>query len=462
MTNHPSSRELRDALLPEDQQAEVQEHLAICLACRIRYARLAQGGDLRRPTANAVQRIVEASIPVPGVQTLAGAVVAESPEAGEMWRVGRHEALLVWVRRNFRDGAVDVVPVVLDVELADEHTIILPATVSPLSVELAAMVSLRTHVHRDAFIDRIGDLDIAADVEEVVSALRDGRPSLAAVGPRIETEDDVRFEYRQALRDLLAELTPSAWLSGPEDVAKIAVPADGPARIHAEGNAFQLEVEERLPSATCIPLDRDRFRIGSSDELETYFKVAFLDTAVVVATVTSIERAQADLSELAAACNKAVHSSPDVDAICVAERGGDWPSLLFSRASMRQAVELPAGTKAGPVPVLAGLGLMDTLWKHLEGSASAWQITESAPRGIGSVDVESMATRHARDSIGSIEGQGRRAIQEAKRLTWTTLPAGLAEQVSRFVTAVTGSVSPKDASAQFEWETRRDPNSEAE
>ena len=462
MTNHPSLEELRDALLRGKNPTEIQDHLASCLACRIAYSRIAQIDGMQSPATDSVQRIVDASEVVPGIHALADAVVTNSPESGELWRVGRSEAQLAWVRNNLHDGAVDVVPVVLDVELADEYSLLVPASASPLSANLAAVVTLRTHVHQDAFIDRIGRLDITSDIEEVIAAQREGRSSLADVGPKIEIEDDERLEYRQALRDLLADLSPSVWLTSAESAEQTLLSDSRYKVLKGDSQWFEREVTERLPSARCFQLEQDRFEFGSNDAVAAFVKVAYLDTAVVVVTVESLERAQTSMSALASACDNAVRSSPDADAICVTERGGDWTSVLFSRASLRHAVELPTGNEAGPVPVIAGLGVMDTLWKHLEGSISAWEATENAPGGLGSVDVASMATRHVHASIGSIESQGQRAIQEAKKATWATLPPGLADQVSRFVTAVTGSVPPQDALDDFERKARSDPNSEAE
>ena len=80
------------------------------------------------------------------------------------------------------------------------------------------MVSLRTHIHIGAFLNKVGILDIRKDITEVMTAVREGRrPSGVRVGPPIDDDDDQRLEYRQALRDLLAELSPSAWLAAEDD-----------------------------------------------------------------------------------------------------------------------------------------------------------------------------------------------------------------------------------------------------
>src|ERR1700678_2100686 len=70
MTDHPLLRELRDALLGLGDLMRVRAHLAECLACRVRMARIAQADGLQTPTPNVVQRIVDASTVVPGATNI--------------------------------------------------------------------------------------------------------------------------------------------------------------------------------------------------------------------------------------------------------------------------------------------------------------------------------------------------------------------------------------------------------
>lgn len=458
MTVHPSPIELRNALEGDESTYYVQEHMRTCLACRVRYSRIAQEHRPQTPAAETIQRIIDASEVVPGIRQLTEARPAESPEAGELWRVGQDDALLVWVRKNFHDGAVDVVPVVLDVDLADEHTVLVPSSMSPLHTDLAAVATLRTHLHPGAFIDRVGTLDIAAEVDEVVTAQRTGRPISASTGSSIHFDDDERLEYRQALRDLLADLTPSAWQPNLEPEDQRPQPVTQLDVEQTDSQWFKDEVTERLITATCIPLGGEQFTIRSGEHLAPFFKVAHLDTAVLVVMVASVDNGLTVVSDLASACNRAARSHPDADAVCVVEQTGDWSSVLFSRASLRDALELPSGSRAGPVPLLVGLGVVDTLWKYLEGSPSVWETTDETPGGFGAVDVASIASRHVHQSIGNVEGQGRRALQEAKKTTWTNLHPELASQVAQFVTSVTGSVSPAEALSAFDRKTRSDQN----
>jgi hypothetical protein len=443
VANHPSLRELRNTVLGSDHVLELRDHLADCLVCRVRLARIAQTEGLPGPTPNVVERILEASSRVPGVSNIPIGRDEHEPEAGEVWRIGLDEALLVWVRRNFLDGALDVIPVVLDVELADEQTLIVGADSSPFDSDLGVMVALRTHVSRGSFINRVGVLDISELIEEVIAATREGRTPSAAVGPDIEFANDDRIEYRQALRDLLDDLSPSNWSAHAlSDRPSARNTSRYPGRDDLRD--LKAQIQERILAAQCLDLFVQT-EIAPGRSLQALFKVAYLNTAVVVASVDSLRHALVDEMAVVHACQRVMGSSPDADAVCVAEPRDEWSCVLYSCASMRQAVLLPVGRLVGPEPILSGYGLVDTLSKHLEGAAPAWEITEEAPRGLGSVNFTDIAGRHTQTSIDDIRSQGRRALQPAKKAAWTALPTDLETRVERFIVAVVESGSVDDA-----------------
>src|SRR5207237_926413 len=80
--------------------AEVANHLDQCLACRVWATRLRQA-TVNEPDERIISRLVDVSAAVP--EALHHALIADSAEAvpavGDIWRVGRGEALLVWIRR---------------------------------------------------------------------------------------------------------------------------------------------------------------------------------------------------------------------------------------------------------------------------------------------------------------------------------------------------------------------------
>lgn len=459
---HPTSIELLAALHEPDRASAALEHLDECLACRVRLSRIRRASDLAPAGDDSLQRIVAASTPLP--EALADMVSRGQdcePQPNEIWRVGRSEALLVWVRQVFDDGVADVIPLVLDVELADRESVMVGPDATPLATETAAMVALRSHIHTGAFLNRVGVLDIGRDVTEVMTAVREGRrPSGVRVGPPIDDDDDQRLEYRQALRDLLAELSPSAWLATQHGLGAGAEQStiDPPANHTAdEIDVIKTELGERLPSAKCRYVEPHFVMVDSIIQVKSVLKVMYLDTAVLVAALHGVNITAFPNAEIvAAACQKLTLIESDVAAVAVTIPGGNWQTLLFTTAHMRKAVELPAGVYAGPTATLEGFGLVDTLFKHLQGALPIWEVTEPAANRIGRTDFHQIASKHATTSIRQIATEGKRAHQIAKRTAWASLPDELNERVARFVVAVVNKEPIADAFTELALETRDD------
>ena len=211
---HLGALELQELLGPAGS-VEVAGHLTECIECRIRAARLARDAGVAVPSESSLSRILAAdSRLAPALIATAGSGGEPStPSPGELWRVGEDDVLLVWVRKVF-DGSVDVMPVVLDVDLADDQTLLLPANSSRLGLDLGVITSVRGHVHVDAFLSRIDDLgdNALGQVAELMAATSEGRQAHGMpVGAPVYDPDDQRLEYQQALADLLADLGPAAW-----------------------------------------------------------------------------------------------------------------------------------------------------------------------------------------------------------------------------------------------------------
>jgi hypothetical protein len=439
---HPSSGELLAALDEPDLATRTLEHIEECLACRVRLARLRSTPDLEPASEDLFQRLVQASTPLPvAVADLVASSSDRTPRPNEIWRVGRSEALLVWVRRVFDDGVADVVPLVLDVELADQQSILVPADTTPLGTQTAAIVALRTHVHPDAFLNHVGDLDISREVAEVLTSVQEGRrPSGVSVGPPISDDRDQRLEYRQALRDLLAELTPSAWPQAADEVEaqtrqtpqkSTSPPGD------EDLKSIKARLTERLSGIRFI--DGTTRTIAVDDQVTAMrtLKIAYLDTAILVITIDiEIDQANPDYESLATACLHLAQSEPDVDTVLVSVPHDDWPTLLFPLANLRPAYQAPSGVWGGPTPILDSYGLVDTLCKHLEGMVSAWEVTEAASSRIGRTNLHEVTTRHAGASIDRIRLEGSRAKQPAKKAAWGNLNDSLGQRLARFVLAI--------------------------
>jgi hypothetical protein len=455
---HPSSIELLAAVREPTQSASTLEHLNECVACRIRLSRIQRDtGSPVKADTNSIQRIIEASTPLP--ENVADIVADDrqgAPQPNEIWRVGRDEALLVWVRRVFDDAVADVIPVVLDIELADQETVLIDANATPLGTDAGAMVALRTHVHSGAFLNRVSTLDIHKEVSEVMTAVREGRrPSRVPVGPPILDDDDQRLEYRQALRDVLADLSPSAWQDHLDELtptietvetsgAESAVSIAGIAEI-------KTELQERLPGLSCFEVRPSRIPVVASAEAIAVLKVTYLDTAVLVATLSGANLAEfPDIVNIASTCLQLTRLESDVGAVAIAMPENDWQSVLLTTTHMRSAYQVPDGDHAGPTSTVRGLRLVDTVFKYLDEFAmTAWEHIEPSASGAAVTNLDEIAARHADTSIKRIAEAGKRAHQEAKRATWTNLSDDLAGRAARFVIAVANDEPLTDALKEF-------------
>lgn len=441
---HPTSGELGIAARDPERAAAILDHIHDCVACRVRLARISRDLGFEPPDNDSLQRVLAASSPLPdGLGELIRAERDGDPQPGEVWRVGRDEALLVWTRRVFDDGIADVVPLVLDVDLADEESVLVRADATPLATELAAMVALRTHIDLGAFINRIGDLDLRKEVNEVMTAVREGRrPSGVPVGPPIEDDGDRRIEYRQALRDFFSELTPDAWAEVKSAEVQLAGERQGADRSPDSLAGITERLIERVDGVNCRAVDEHLSTLNDGASARAVLKVSCLDATVLVVT---IEGGPCETGEIVAACEKMVQYENDVEAVAVTIPGMDWQTSLFTRSSLRQAIVLPRGADVGPQAVFEGHHLVDTLAKHFEGATTAWDVTEQIVDRNDGWDLRRVVSVHAEAAIEAVRQQGRRAHQAAKKTAWQEVPADLAEQVARFVGAVVNNRSVDEA-----------------
>lgn len=214
--DHPGAGVLASELSAAVPDITVARHLSKCLACRVHSARLRHALKPGGPGDDIVERILQASAAGPAVPAgLSSWRSPEQPQPGELWRIGQGEALLAWVRRVL-DDEVDVIPAVLDTELADSESVIIPASATELGTRLVLLAGVRGRVGLDAMTHRIGYIDAFAQVQETRMAAREGRePRNTVTGAPVTHPDDPRIYYRHVISDLLADLVPGGW---PDDM----------------------------------------------------------------------------------------------------------------------------------------------------------------------------------------------------------------------------------------------------
>ncbi len=400
-------------------------------------ARLAKAEGLPPATGSALARITASqTLLSPEIAHASRpAVVAASPNPGELWRIGGDEALLVWVRRLL-DGAVDVLPVVLDVDLADEHTLLLPASTTPLGLDLAIITSLRAHVAPDAFLSRVHDLggQAAADIDEVMTAARNGRPPEGVVvGAPVWDADDQRIEYQRTVADVLADLGPAAWARRQKWKA---------AETTADPNLYLL-VEEQLVlrhnRCTVHTSLRVVSALPSRALLSAVARIGYADTSLLLATLPDWSSQAPD--DLAVACRHLVGQEPGTAAVAVCGAGPDYLTVVVDTRAMRQAYEPPTGYLAPPLNNLEPLQVVDALAKFLEQRDPAWEDV-GGEIVVTATDLRATARDAADAAVADIAAQGRRAATPAKKEAWTAIPDGTADALADAVARLVAGEEP--------------------
>lgn len=426
-------------LLHTGGSLETVDHLTECVECRIRAARLARAAGVPGPSEASLSRILATDT------RLTPAVVASAistrdtatPSAGELWRVGEDDALLVWVRKVF-DGSADVMPVVLDVDLADDQTLLLPADATILGIELGVVTSVRGHVHADAFLSRIDDLgdSVAGQVAQVMAATQEGgQPDGVPVGTPVYDRDDQRVEYQQALADLLADLGPGAWTDRRAAVNETVASIDDLHALVAHDLVLRhrCRVHPSLPATAHLP---------RGSVMKAVARVSFTDTSIVVVVLPAWQsEAFVDLST---ACREIIRQEPGAAAVAVCSPDEDRLTLVVDVVAMREAYEPPGGQLLPPHASMEPMHVIDALAKYLDRHAPAWEVVDSAVT-ITTTDLGAAARLSAHAAVADLVKQGSRAHQPAKREAWTGLAAATADVIAEMLDRIVAGESPGSA-----------------
>jgi len=445
---HLGALELED-VLRAGASADHAVHLAECVECRVRAARMAGAGGLTVPSDSALALITDSRARI-GAAIAAAALPAPGggpPQAGELWQVGADEALLVWVRKVL-DGVVDVLPVVLDVDLADDQTLLLPASATPLDLDLAVVTPVRAHVHPGVFLSRVAALgaQVAEDVAEVMTAAREGRPGEnVSVGPPVVDADDQRIEYQQTLADVLADLGPAAWARRQERALGDSTAEPELYRLVARELVLRhpCTVHESLPVLAVLP--------GGS-LLRAVARIGYADTSVLL---TLLPNWPAETpGDLASACRRLVVQEPGAAAVAVCGSAPHHLTAVVDASDMRAAYESPSGRLGAPRYRMEPMHVIDALHKYLETHVPVWEDVDSEV-SVTATDLAAAARAAAAAAVADLSAQGRRAVTPAKKQAWSELPAGTAEALAQVVDRLVAGDPPAAVLDALVGENRR-------
>lgn len=430
--------------LPSDLAARIEEHLEHCLACRVWATRL-QHASISDPGEQIISRLVDSSPAIPAAlhdALTAAEEASSSPDVGELWRVGRDEAALVWVRRVLDDSAV-VVPVVFDENLADNFSLIVPLEESPIDLELVLLTSVEGHVDFRAFLQPIGSLPVHDNVESLRQARKAQLPvpSNLIVGPPLVNEDDQRIEYRQVIADLLADLSPAAF----SEQSDSELSDEG-----LDTHRFVEDLNELTWRRAGVRIrllgELESFAVDPAHELLLIAVVEDLDASVLVSVLSGANPAQTLVDPMvASACGIVLREHPEAENVAVATTDVDWTTVVVDSAFAARAVEAPSGRFFEPRVPFQPLPLVDALLKHLDAYATRWDHEEPVEFDREPVDVTEMGAAFAKQSVERLIASGRRSASPKKEV-YVAFGDSEIVQVADLLTAVaTRGVEPSQA-----------------
>jgi hypothetical protein len=421
--------------------ADVAAHLEGCLACRVwetrlRHARVAEADG------SVTARLTAAAQPIPDDLRTALAVPPGTgvPASGDIWRVGADEALLVWVR-SLSGGSATVVPVTLDVELADEYTLIVPAGDSPLGLDLALMTTVGGDVDLRVFLQHIAALPVGDQITQLLLARSDDRPPPPGLltGSPASRVDDQRLEYRRHLAGLLASLSPGAFPDA-------SLPGSGNDGVDVDRLAETLYgLTWHRPGLEISLLDGHMAVVAPAHKLLVTALVRDLDAAILVAVLTGREPARVlSAPEVAGACGGLLMTYQDADDVAVAIPDEDWTAVVITPEFAGRAVEAPSGRLSEPRVAFQPMPLADALLKHLDSRVTRWEETGRLLFDRDAVDLAAVAAAVSQAAVDRAVAEGRRARTPAKKAAYTALDDTAVDGIRALIESVVAGAPAAD------------------
>lgn len=445
---HPSAT----ALAATGRTPRVEAHLASCLRCRAQALRLA-AESRQRVTKAAVASLLPDSPVLP--RAIFDAAIDTAPQdrpapaEGELWRARNRDdvasgamAVLVWVRRVFDTTAV-VLPVVLDVEMADDETLLLEADDSPLGVRVAVLTGVDSEVLAANLTTRIGPLPIADGVAAVRQAAHGKAvlPEHVRTGPPIVRDDDQRLEFRQAVGETVAALGPIA----ADEPDSRQDDHDPLALLEALRDLAYYEPGLRVePAGAGRPLFVD-----ARHSARPLAAVHHLSTCVIVAVLSGDEPTAAMSGpDVAGACLSLLAAHPEADSVAVCAAEPDWPAVLLGPADTGPAIGVPSGAPVRGGAPAPPLDLVTALRKHFDGARDRWD--DAAPVRFDDTaaalgHARAIGAERSRGAIEEIRKEGARAVIPSKRAGYSAVGDTAVDAVKALIDAVLAGEDPAEA-----------------
>jgi hypothetical protein len=378
---HPLDVDLADLVDGRVDAARAESldaHLAACLVCRLKADRLRQAGPVALADGAPLPSL---SFPVPERRS-------GPPASGDLRLAGEDERLLVIVL-EVAGERVRVAPVTLDVEAADEETVVVDGLGTALAVHLALSADLPVAVLGPS----LGSLSLPVEG-------RRGTPVADAADPRLEG--------RHVLAGRLAALD--------DPVLDAEPPRPGPEQIRSSLIADLRDL--RGDTCTVRPLFawNDVLPAGSAAGWEP---LLVLDELGVVLVVFDTPHGLADDDDYSRA--RTVLTRLNGTALVVLSSALGELADVFDAASLNHGIDAPSGRHSAPRPLIGDLSPFDAVAKFLDRTTGVRATTPPARGPVARIDVAEILREAAAAALADAARQGGRFKIAPKRRAYESL-----------------------------------------
>ena len=432
-TDHPLDIDLMGYALgssDDSRAADISDHLDVCLLCRIRLARIRRSG--LQPEA-ALPGVAPREVSPTILSTLSSARRPGSITPGQVWLAGSVQRMLVWVRAAL-DSAVNVYAMTLDIEAADDTTLIIDEF-EAIGHPVAIMCSVVGTVPNEQLSVYLGDLNVQADLERISASASSDLAVGLTTGAPITSQADERIEFRQILADELASLDPIE-----EDDDEL----DSPSGIDA--------ILDNLHTGL-RPLRGDLLSVHPPESF-----VHLLTTPLGCTPVARVE--ELGCSAIVMASEDASAWPPDdgtvahaadflaaahADALALTSFDHPFDAVLFDKRDLHDAYEPPrANVVCGPRIDRESEPLTKALLGFFEQSAFASDTSPGSSPPVVAFDLAPLLRKHAVNAMDTLRTQG---AQLTKR---EALRALSSDDATAIANALVSSEGAEDLIAQVD------------
>lgn len=432
-TEHPLDIDLMEYALgscDDSRAAYISDHLNSCVLCRIRLARIRRSG--LQPVA-VPPEVAPREVSPTLLATLNSARRPDSITPGQVWLAGSVQRILIWVRAVL-DSAVSVYAMTLDIEAADDTTLIIDEF-EAIGHPVAIMSSVVGTVPNQQLSVYLGDLNVQTDLERLSGS---ASPDLAGgftTGAPITSQADERIEFRQFLADELASLDPIE--DDDEELNSLSGVDAILDNLHTELQPLRGDLLSVHPAESFVHLLTTPLGCMPVARVEEFGCSAIVmasdDASAWPPDDATVARAAEFLAEAHA------------DAFAIASVDLPFDAVLFDKRELHDAYEPPrADSVYGPRINREPEPLAKALLGFFEQSAFRSDESPKASAPVVAFDLPPLFRKHAIDAMESLRKQG---AQLTKR---EALRALSSDDATAIADALESLATPEDLIARVD------------